>query len=165
MSDLFSARNTTVLADLGPLPEVVESNTEASWRMFLELEAQHAFGFRRTEPSSLGAESTGPSALGAESIETAPRMTVDEVMVEARRLNRVCPKDRLWQQLCALLHEAVGTAPPSPILAPESPRTPQLVKRARFREQVEWASRNGQLQLVFGFMKSLAEEQWTHIGS
>ena len=35
--DLFRTRNTTILADLGPLPEVRESNTETSWRMFVEL--------------------------------------------------------------------------------------------------------------------------------
>jgi len=31
----------SVLADLGPLPEVVESDSETTWKMFLQLEALH----------------------------------------------------------------------------------------------------------------------------
>jgi hypothetical protein len=31
---------SSVLADLGPLPDVVESNTETVWDMFLQLDAQ-----------------------------------------------------------------------------------------------------------------------------
>lgn len=153
MNDLIKSRDTTILADLGPLPEVVESDTETSWRMFEELQAQDASSFQSTEPSALSPG--GP--------EPAVSLSVDDVMVEARRLNRVCPKERAWQQLCALLRSAAGTEPPRPIVAPESLRTPQLTKRVRFREQVEWAEQHGQLHLIYGFMKSLAEDDWTHM--
>jgi hypothetical protein len=153
MNDLFRARNTTILADLGPLPEVQESNTETSWRMFVELQEQQGSGFEPTEPASLHAHSTQP----------AGRVTVDDVMVEARRLNRVCPRDGAWQQLWRLLREAAGCEPPLPIVAPESLKTPQLVKRVRFRDQVEWAAQQGQLQVLFGFMQSLSEEDWNHM--
>ena len=150
----LQARNTTILADLGPLPDVVESDTDTSWRMFLELQAQHASGFEPTEPSSL-------APLAAES---APQLTVEQLMVEARRLNRVCPKDRPWQQLWAMLRNATAAEPPAAIVAPESARTPQLVRRVRFRDQVEWAERHGQLQLVWDFMQNLAEDDWAHMG-
>lgn len=155
MNDLFRARNTTILADLGPLPEVSESNTETSWRMFVELQEQQGSGFQPTQPAWLDA--------GAGAGERPGRVTVDDVMVEARRLNRVCPKDAAWQQLWALLRETAGCEPPLPIVAPESLKTPQLVKRVRFRDQVEWAAQQGQLQVLFGFMQSLDEEDWSHM--
>jgi hypothetical protein len=151
--DLFRTRNTTILADLGPLPEVRESNTETSWRMFVELQEQQGSGFQPTEPAALEAHSGGRPG----------RVTVDDVMVEARRLNRVCPKDSAWQQLWALLREAAGCEPPLPIVAPESLKTPQLVKRVRFRDQVEWAAQQGQLQVLFAFMQSLGEDDWSHM--
>ena len=150
-------RQTTVIADLGPLPEVSESNSETTWRMFQELQSQHGSQFLRTEPSSLA-----PLAGGG---EPAPaRLTVDDVMFEARRGNRVCPKEAQWCLLQQLL-ETGGPDAPAALAGPEFRRTPSLVKRTRVREQVEWAARCGILHLVFGFFRSLPEDDWVHIGA
>jgi hypothetical protein len=153
LNDLLKGPNTTVLADLGPLPDVVETTSHAVWELFLRLQAQQPGAFPLTEPSS----------LGAELVPAAQSVTVQHVMLEARRLNRVCPRDRQWQQLCAVLAKAAGSEPPAPILPPESLGTPPLVKRIRFRDQVEWCEQRGQLRVIYEFVKSLAEEDWMHI--
>jgi hypothetical protein len=76
----------SVLADLGPLPEVTESDTDTSWRMFLELQEQHTTGFLKTEPSAL-------TPLDDGATDKAPNPTAQDVLLEARRLNRVCPSE------------------------------------------------------------------------
>lgn len=146
-------RNTTILADLGPLPEVVESDTETCWHLFQQLQAQPTCDFTLTESAALAPAATAARAA----------VTVEDVMVEARRMNRVCPKDGPWLRLFALLRESAGAEPPAPIVAPESTKTPQLVRRVRFRDQVEWADRHGQLPLMFGFIQRLVEDEWAHM--
>jgi hypothetical protein len=150
--DLFGARATTLLADLGPLPEVVESSTDTAWQMFVGLQTQQAGGFADTQPWA--PQQPAPAATS---------LSVQDVMVEARRLNRVCPMESTWEDLCARLHKAAGAEPPPPILSPEWARTPPLVKRTRLRDQVEWCEQHGLLPLIYEYIRSLAEEDWSHI--
>lgn len=145
----------SLLADLGPLPEVTESDTDTSWRMFLELQEQHTTGFLKTQPSSM-------TPLDDHGTREAPNPTAQDVLLEARRLNRVCPCESQWRELHALLAAAAAGAPPS-MAGAEFRAAPSLVKRVRVREQVQWAADRGVLPQVLGFFRGLAEDEWVHM--
>ena len=156
MNETTSYRHVpTVLADLGPLPEVVECNSDSTWKMFLALQSGQTFP--QTEPS-------GVVPFWVQEPEEDATLTVQEVMVEARRSNRVCPDHQQWQRFHALLKQATGAEPPPPLTRAEAATTPPLVKRIRVRDQVEWAAEHGQLALALDFFRSLPEDQWAHIG-
>jgi hypothetical protein len=147
---------TSVLADLGPLPEVIETNSETLWKMFVELDEQHTASFVKTVPSSIG-------DLGSEDRQPAGDLSVQVVMAEARRHNRVCPIATEWQRLHALLASVAADAPP-PMTGAELRRSPPLVRRIRMRDQVEWAAQHGLLRELFDFIESLPEDHWLHMG-
>lgn len=158
MDDQWDFRTkTSVLADLGPLPEVVESNSETTWKMFLQLEAQQAASFSRTSPSSL-------APLGDPGGRPPGSISVDDVMAQARRFNRICPIEPQWQRLHALLAQAGADDAPAGMSGMQFRRTPPLAKRIRVRDQVEWAAQHGLLQEVSEFLASLPEDQWVHMG-
>ena len=148
---------TSALADLGPLPEVVISNSETTWNMFVELQERQTSGFSKTQPSALG------QLLEQLTSGRGKGQTTDDVMLEVRRHNRVCPREQAWLQLHALLLEA-GADVPAPMTGPEFRRNSPLAKRLRVREQVEWAAHRGFLGQVFEFLSSIPETEWVHMG-
>lgn len=152
----FRPTNRVELTDLGPLPDVVESNSETTWRMFSELQAQQSSQFLKTQPSGL-------APLDEPAAASEGFLTVDELMFEVRRHNRVCPAEQQWRLLSTMLQEFGADAPRAPA-GPEFRRTPSLAKRTLLREQVVWAAHHGALGEVFTFLKSLPESQWVHIG-
>lgn len=152
---MFRSRPASVLADLGPLPEVVESNSETSWIAFFEAQAAQNQSPNPSQPAVSGVQ---PFTDGRS------RLTVEEVMAEARRQNRTCPREPHWSELCALLKKMSGAEPPPAIFGVEAKQTPALVKRIRVRDQVEWAERHAQLSIVLEFFKSVPEERWHHMG-
>ncbi|HYF21319.1 MAG TPA: hypothetical protein VEA40_25880 [Ramlibacter sp.] len=95
-------------------------------------------------------------------------VTLDEVMVLARRNNRACPMPEAWAALHALLpaRQAGGRshAPPPPVDGPAWAATSGMQKRLRLRDQIEWADREGALAPVHEFLAALPEEQWHHLG-
>lgn len=146
-------KHSTVRADLGPLPEVTESDSETLWKMFVELDEQHTSSFTKTQPSTITplSEPQSPQPGG---------YSVQEVMAEARRNNRVCPKEHEWQQLHAIL----GRDAPAPLAGVELKKTAPLLRRIRLRDQVEWAAQKGLLVDVMDFVQRLREDQWMHMG-
>ena len=150
-------RNTpSALASLEPLPEVRETDTESSWLLFLSLQSRAADLYVQTLPAGL--EPVAGDGAPADAL------SVQDVMVEARRHNRVAPLEPYWRHLCEMLQKRAGLQPPPPMTAQEAVGTPPLAKRIRIRDQVEWAEKHGQLPAVLGFFRSLSEEQWMHIG-
>jgi hypothetical protein len=153
-----SYRSTpSILASLQCLPEVVESDSDASWKMFLALQSDEGPAFAPTQPSDLRAPTASHPGV-------PPRLTVQDVMMEARRHNRVAPCERRWQQMHLLLEAAGRGTPPPPMAGLEGSTTPPLVKRIRVRDQVEWAAEHGLLEQVAQFFTSLPEDQWVHMG-
>ena len=158
MDELWNQRTRpSALVDLGPLPEVVESNTETTWKMFLQLQAQHSNGFSATTPSGLAALEQHAATRGG-------TLSVDELMAEARRFNRICPIEAQWVRLHSVLFDAGGTDGPAPLTGPEFRRAPSLAKRMRLREQIEWAAARGLLPDMFEFLTALPENHWVHMG-
>lgn len=168
--------------DLIPKPEVVEREGDSAWAMFKELADQHDAKFADTviggpvapfapstqDPAYAPTKPMGlPSTKDSERPAPIPKLTLDIVMVEARRKNRVCPRPRRWQQLYDLLPNKQvvnGQAQPAPpVIGASWNSVAPLGKRLCFREHLEWAERHGVLIQVFALMKSLTEEEWFHM--
>jgi hypothetical protein len=149
---------SSVLADLGPLPDVVESNTETAWHTFLQLEEQHSATLSTARPSQFAAlrRVRQFSPLGG--------VTVDDVMAEARRFNRVCPAQSDWLRLQAVLAEHGGPDAPGAMYGAAFRTMSALARRMAVRDQVEWAAEHGCLQEVYAFLHALPEDRWTHMG-
>ena len=160
MQDRDSYRNTpSILATLECLPEVVETNSESAWQMFQALQSgsNDPSWYSPTQPSDLQAQDA--AALPGEG-----PLTVQTVMIEARRLNRVAPCAPEWARLHDLLASAGCGNPPPPFTGQEASAIPPLVQRMRVRDQVEWAAQHGLLQGLFDFLQSLPESRWVHMG-
>lgn len=116
--------------------------------------------YARTLPAALTHTAVRP-------VQPHQRFTVEEVLAEARKGNRVCPRPTRWQQLFDQYSAwtAPGAAlPPPPPLGTAWRQTPSLVKRMLFRDHVEWAHANGCLGQLMVFLLSLPEGHWLHIG-
>ena len=154
----------------------LEESSESAWQRFEDLQKSHEVQFAPTEtadslPSGARAfQATLPASREAQlRPRPAPRqLTVDEVMLLARRNNRACPLPGPWTQLHALLpaHSARGRAlaPPPPIDGPAWDQVSPMQKRLRVRDHIEWADRAGVLREVHEFLARLPEEEWLHFG-
>lgn len=167
------------LGDPIPAPDVEEKNSDTAWALFSDLAAQDNRPFLDTVPPSEAARAdegryaaTEPAPLEArESREdTQPLVpaqkgvSLGEVIVEARRNNRVCPKPAHWQKLFDMLPDKKKSEPAPPLVGAAWLGTPSLPKRMYFREHLEWAAAHGCLEEVFDLMKSLPESEWHHMG-
>ncbi len=166
--------------DRATAPMALEENTESAWARVEVLQkgleappetapeapAKAGDAYAATVPMSL-AEGRAPAAPRAAE-PAAPKASLDEVMLLARRNNRACPLPAPWAALHALLppRPAAGRSmpPPPPVDGPAWGATSAMQKRLRLRDQIEWADRAGVLQEVFGFLSALPEEQWHHFG-
>jgi hypothetical protein len=168
-------------ADPIPKPEAVEMNTDTTWALWSDLAATENRRFADTAPPTetmrFSTEErsyapTVPAPLqNLQAARPAPirhELSVGEVMVEARRNNRVCPQPARWQQLYEMLPDkkrsGAGWEPAPPLVDAAWKATPSIPKRMCFREHIEWAASHGCLQQVFTFMKSLSENEWHHMG-
>jgi hypothetical protein len=136
--------------------EVVEKSSETSWALFQALQGQSERGFVRTRPTKLASV---PEAK-------APQedITVDDVLVEVRRNNRVCPLPAIWQRLYAYLPNTGPHLAKVPASPAEWEHVPSLEKRARLREHIEWAAAQGVLPQVHQALRKLPEKRWHHMG-
>lgn len=94
--------------------------------------------------------------------------TLEEVLAEVRKNNRVCPQPQKWRQLYDMLpdkqRKGAGWEPPLPLILAAWWDTPALLKMLRLREHVEWAVAHDCLQEVYVFLRGLPEDQWHHTG-
>lgn len=136
--------------------DVVEKNTDTSWALFQALQGQQQHGFEKTRPTDL----SGGAGNGGK----PEHVTIDDVLVEARRNNRVCPLPAIWQRLYAYLPNTGPHLAKVPATHAEWAQVPALQKRARLREHIEWAASQGVLRQVYEALKKLPENRWHHIG-
>jgi hypothetical protein len=140
----------SVLADLGPLPEVVESNSDTVWHTFLQLEAQNAARSSRATSPSFWPHS-------GRNVD----VSFDEVMAQARRFNRICPVEPVWLRLQAILADRGA---PEAMQGSAFRKMSPLARRMALRDLVEWAAERGCLADVYAFLEALPEARWTHMG-
>lgn len=167
--------------DTIPAPESVEVHSQEAWDAWHDLHDRHQAQFANTAPMSdlpaaeldPGFAMTQPTGLPtarpkAQPVRGARGPTLEEVMLEARRFNRVCPVPPRWDDLYLMLPNKKGSgrnAQPAPPMSPAVwIATPALAKRMVFREHLEWADRQGFLGEVLDFLRGLPEEAWYHMG-
>jgi hypothetical protein len=168
------------LADSAPAPLVREIEGEAAWDEWSRAVQQQDAGFAPTAPASLEAAGgksqafapTQPTPLQAAAAAPPPpkpraELTLEQVVHEARRNNRVCPKPAKWQSMYALLAASATTAPlpPPPLTGAVWEHTPAMPKRMCFIEHIEWAAAHGCLPAVHAFIKALGENDWHYASS
>lgn len=136
--------------------EVVEKSTDTSWAMFQAIQNQQERGFEKTRPTALTTTRTDLKALAA--------ITLDDVLVEIRKNNRVCPLPTVWMRLVAVLPNKPATMAPVPATREDWSRTGALQKRTKLREHVEWAATQGVLGQVYEILRALPENKWHHMG-
>lgn len=76
---------------------------------------------------------------------------------------------REWNRLFEILKNkqqkpSGGWEPPLPLILAAWWDTIPAAKVLRFHEHLEWAGKNGQLDEIGEFLRSLTEEQWAHYG-
>ncbi|WP_427911508.1 hypothetical protein ACPWT1_12500 [Ramlibacter sp. MMS24-I3-19] len=170
-----------VYGDTIPTADAQEKDTASAWALFNELTRKQENRFAPTtagsghvplrEPAATpapGYEATAPAAMqhGA-AAGREPPLGIDELMTEARRNNRVCPRLDDWQKLYALLpgkQEVEGRMQPPPPISPQAWRvTSAMVKRLCLRDHLEWAVSHDAVLPVLMFLRKLPEENWLHM--
>lgn len=90
----------------------------------------------------------------------------DEILEYCQENNRICPQPTKWKELYELLknkkQKSSGGWEPSLPLILAAWYEPHLLKIIRFREHIEWAEKQGQLEEISSFLKSLKEDEWFH---
>lgn len=96
------------------------------------------------------------------------KVTIEVVLAETQKNNRVCPQPQQWHQLWEMLpdrrREGTSWEPALPLILAAWWDTPAMLKMLRLREHIEWAATHGCLEQVYSFLCELAEDQWHHIG-
>ena len=85
----------------------------------------------------------------------------------AQKNNRVCPHK--WLEMYELLpnrrrNPNGGSIPPLPLILAAWWETTPEQKMMRLREHIEYADKNGAIDAVNKFLRSLKESEWHHIG-
>ena len=92
--------------------------------------------------------------------------TLEEVLAEAQKNDRICPKPDKWNRLYRMLPKGRSSdgkrEPALPLILAAWWGTSGLQKMQRFREHIEWADAHGCLKKVGAFLRSLPEEEWHH---
>jgi hypothetical protein len=95
-------------------------------------------------------------------------VTIDEVLKEIQKNNRVCPQPKKWNELFQMLpnkrRKGNGWEPALPLILAAWWDTPPMSKMLRLQEHIEWASKEGCLEEIHKFLSELKEEDWYHIG-
>ena len=173
-------KRPNVYGDSIPLSDAKELGENTGWALWNEAIEKTHRQFEHTAPQTAphppdGGDTryapTEPSALSstreAPANPAPPKVTVEDVMVEARKNNRVCPKPTQWAALFGKFREwapAGAHLPPPPLSGDSWQRTPPLAKRMAFRAHVEWAEEQQCLTQLLRFLRQLAEGEWQHMG-
>ena len=91
--------------------------------------------------------------------------TIESLWSYCIESNRAIPKDwnKLWQMLLNKKQKASGGwEPPLPLILAAWFETTPIEKNLRFKEHIQWAAKNNQLEEIGKYLKSLTEEEWYH---
>jgi len=83
--------------------------------------------------------------------------------------NRLVPMPLQWSHLFDLLRnkqqmKSGGWEPSPPLILAAWHHAMPVEKRLRFRDHIEWAHQEGQIEEIGEFLRSLSESQWCHLG-
>lgn len=146
-----------------PVPEAREGG-ESTWEAWEEESRRLDLAFAPTQPSGPVPLSGQPTDALEEPRHTG-RWTADDVLVLARRNNRVCPRQALWAGLYLLLEgDHYADLPPPPTQPWIWSKLSNLQRRVHFREHIAWADRHGKLDDMARYLESVSEADWVHMG-
>ncbi len=95
-------------------------------------------------------------------------VTIEEVLKEIQKNDRICPQPGKWNELFEMLpnkkRKGNGWEPSLPLILAAWWDTPAMLKMLRLKEHIEWAFKEGCLDEVYKFLLSLSEKEWHHIG-
>jgi len=161
--------------DRATAPGALEEIGETAWQRFEELRHKQDRQFATTQPGqrapdtgNRGFQATEPMPVQSAMPRPKPRaktpLSLDEVLLVARRNNRACPMPAPWKALHALLaaQSQQGVRPPQPVDGPAWNAVSPMQKRLRLRDQLEWAESVGALAPVHAFLVALPEEDWLY---
>lgn len=83
--------------------------------------------------------------------------------------SRLCPKPDKWSELYNLLKNkkqkpSGGWEPSLPLILGAWQNTMPIEKHLRFKEHIEWAAKNNQLNEIGNYLRKLDESEWIHFG-
>jgi hypothetical protein len=79
------------------------------------------------------------------------------------------PQPTLWNELYSKLHHtrqkpSGGWEPPLPQILAAWHHSMPIEKQLRFKEHLQWAAGQGQLDEIGVYLRSLSEPDWCHFG-
>ena len=90
--------------------------------------------------------------------------TLEDLMAEAYKGQRVCPQPMVWNRLWELLPNrrrvGVGWEPPPPLILAAWWEASDGNKRTRFHSHLRWASKHGAVQPVADLLSSMKPDDW-----
>ena len=83
--------------------------------------------------------------------------------------NRLCPTPTKWNDLFGMLRNTKqnpdgGWTPSLPLILAAWHDTRPIEKQLKFKEHIQYALDNNQLEEVGKYLRSLIEKEWTHFG-
>ena len=103
-----------------------------------------------------------------ESLQPTLSDSVQSLIAYCRENARICPMPQQWSALWDLLPNrtrvGAGWQPPLPLILGAWDVTPDLQKKLRLAEHINWADKHGGLEPVAQFLHALCEEEWFHSG-
>ena len=162
--------------DRATAPGALEEIGETAWQRFEELRQQQDRQFAATEPGQRAPDTmqrafqvTQPMTVQpASAPRVKPRsktpLSLDDVLLVARKNNRACPMPGPWRAFHALLlaQPQHGDSAPRPVDGPAWDAVSPMQKRLRLRDQLEWAEGVGALAPVHAFLVALNEDDWLY---
>ncbi len=95
--------------------------------------------------------------------------TFDSLWAYCTTNNRLVPMPPYWNNIYGMLKSARqkpsgAWEPPLPLILAAWHDSSPIAKQLRFKEHLEWAQANGQLDEIGRFLRALPEDKWSHFG-
>jgi len=95
--------------------------------------------------------------------------TLDSLWEYCTADKRLVPMPWRWNQVYGMLKNtrqkpSGGWEPPAPLILAAWHHSLPIEKQLRFKEHIQWAQAQGQLDELDSFLRSLPETQWWHFG-
>lgn len=83
--------------------------------------------------------------------------------------NSLVPMPPQWNNLFGMLKNtrqkpSGGWEPPLPLILAAWHHSMPIEKQLRFKGHLQWAQTEGQIEEICGYLRSLTETQWCHLG-
>ena len=100
---------------------------------------------------------------------SAPTETLEALWGYCTASNRLVPMPPQWNQLFGMLKNtrqkpSGGWVLPLPLILAAWHTTMPIEKQLRFKDHIQWALDQGQIEEVGSYLRSLSEQQWCHFG-